>query len=251
MSESLPKGAQRVAARVGVGSVHVEAGCSLAGRLYVAYAAPGFWFPSTECGSVFASTVAELSDYARPEPIPADAPTPSGCTPAEPVAEPIEPTARAAWHAAPAGVDVVPFAWVSDAVRFETAVLFDARRYARSGAADGRAVFDTVGDGVRWRVADAVADAADGYHADAVAVVALAPGNAADAATLRFAGVSYVLAGDGALMASHAGGAPRGFDTIADAVAHAGGRTRPVLPGKILPPAAPTHGDRAPVLPVL
>lgn len=64
-------------------------------------------------------------------------------------------------------------------------------------------------------------------------------------------GVSYVLAGDGALMASHAGGAPRGFDTIADAVAHAGGRTRPLLPGEILPPAAPAHGDRAPVLPVL
>jgi len=242
MTQTLPKGAQRVADRAGVASVHAESGCAFGGRSYVAYAAPGYWFPAVECGTVIASTVRELADYARPALIPADMPTPSGCTPAEPVAEPIEPTARAAWHAAPAGVDVVPFASVSDAVRFETAALFDARRYARSG------------------VADAVADAADGYHADAVAVVVLASGNAADAETLQFAGVSYVRAGDGAedcdaaFLASHAGAPSRDFETVADALAHAAGRAvrrSPVLPGEHAAPVLPSHGDRAPVLPVL
>lgn len=225
VTAALPKGAQRVAARTGVGSVHVEPGCSFSGRIYVAYAAPGFWFPSTECGSVFASTVRELADFARPEPIPADAPVPSGCTPAEPVAEPIEPTARAAWQAAPVGVDVVPFAAVSDVVRLETSALFQARRHLRSGAA---VAFDQIAAGICQRIAQAITEAASGLDSEAVPVVVLAPGNAADAATLRFAGASYVLAGDGALMASRVGGPPRGFDTVPDAVAYAASRGVPI-----------------------
>lgn len=83
MTQTLPKGAQRVADRAGVASVHVEGACAFGGRQYVAYAAPGYWFPATECGTVIASTVRELADYARPELIPADMPTPSGCQPAD------------------------------------------------------------------------------------------------------------------------------------------------------------------------
>lgn len=83
MTQTLPKGAQRVADRAGVASVHVEGACAFGGRQYVAYAAPGYWFPAVECGTVIASTVRELADYARPELIPAGMPTPSGCAPAD------------------------------------------------------------------------------------------------------------------------------------------------------------------------
>lgn len=79
MPETLPKGAQRVADRAGVASVHVERDAD-GSRQYVAYTAPGYWFPAVECGTVIASTVRELADYARPVLIAAGAPVPSGCT---------------------------------------------------------------------------------------------------------------------------------------------------------------------------
>jgi hypothetical protein len=106
MPETLPKGAQRVADRAGVATVHVENGGSDYGRQYVAYTAPGYWFPAVECGTVIASTVGELADYARPELIPVDMPTPSGCTPAAlPAAEPAaaKPAALSALESLAAG----------------------------------------------------------------------------------------------------------------------------------------------------
>jgi hypothetical protein len=129
--------------------------------------------------------------------------------------------------------DVVPFAWVSDVVRAETAYrasLESAQRAGNVSDADAaRRLAESVG-----RVCDAVADAGDGW--DAEPVVAIEPGNACHAATLQQSGVSYVrrlATVTGGFVASHNGRATAAFDSIADAVAHAAGPVAPViLPGE-------------------
>jgi len=129
--------------------------------------------------------------------------------------------------------DVVPFAWVSDVVRGETAYrasLESAQRAGNVSDADAaRRLAESIG-----RVCDAVADAADGW--DAEPVVAIEPGNASHAATLQQSGVSYVrrlATVTGGFVASHNGRATAAFDSIADAVAHAAGPVAPViLPGE-------------------
>ena len=160
------------------------------------------------------------------------------------------PVASAAHAAGIAAADVVPFAWIADVVRGETA-------YRASLASAERAGTITAADAARrlaesnGRVCDAVCDAADGF--DAEPVVAIERGNTCDAATLQAAGVSYVrplATVAGGLVASHNGRATLAFDSIADAVAHAAGIARRVtLPGETMPPAAPSHGAAAPTLP--
>jgi len=161
------------------------------------------------------------------------------------------PTAVAAHAAGVAHADVVPFAWVSDVVRAETAYrasLESAQRAGNVSDADAaRRLAESIG-----RVCDAVADAGDGW--DAEPVVAIEPGNACHAATLQQSGVSFVRALPAALetfyLASHNGRATAAFDSIADAVAHAAGAVRrPILPGETMPPCAPSHGADAPELP--
>jgi hypothetical protein len=141
--------------------------------------------------------------------------------------------ASAAHAAGVAHADVVPFAWVSDVVRTETAYrasLESAQRAGNVSDADAARRFaESIG-----RVCDAVSDAADGW--DAEPVVAIERGNACHAATLQQSGVSYVrplATVAGGLVASHNGRATAAFDSIADAVAHAAGPVAPViLPGE-------------------
>lgn len=219
------RGAQRVAERDGVASVHVETdgdGC----RQYVAYAKPGYWFPAVECQTVIADTVRELETYARAERLSAFELEARGLVP-----ETVAPVASAAHAAAVAHADVVPFAWVSDVVRTETAYrasLESAQRAGNVSDADAaRRLAESIG-----RVCDAVCDAADGW--DAEPVVAIEPGNACHAATLQQSGVSFVRATTGsAYIASHNGRELQAFGDVADAVAHAAGPVAPVvLPGE-------------------
>jgi hypothetical protein len=141
------------------------------------------------------------------------------------------PTAAAAHAAGVAHADVVPFAWVSDVVRTETAYrasLESAQRAGNVSDADAaRRLAESIG-----RVCDAVCDAADGW--DAEPVVAIEPSNACHAATLQQSGVSFVRATTGsAYLASHNGRELQVFDGIVDAVAHAAGPVAPViLPGE-------------------
>jgi len=160
----------------------------------------------------------------------------------------LTPTAAAAHAAAVAHADVVPFAWVSDVVRTETAYrasLESAQRAGNVSDADAaRRLAESIG-----RVCDAVCDAADGW--DAEPVVVIEPGNACHAATLRASGVSLVRALPAALetfyLASHNGRATAAFDSIADAVAHAAGPVaRPVvLPGEDVDAVAAVLAIRA------
>lgn len=154
----------------------------------------------------------------------------------------------AAHRAGVAHADVVPFAWVSDVVRTETAYrasLESAQRAGNVSDADAaRRLAESIG-----RVCDAVADAADGW--DAEPVVVIEPGNACHAATLQASGVSFVRALPAALetfyLASHNGRATAAFDSIADAVAHAAGPVaRPVvLPGEDVDAVAAVLAIRA------
>ena len=157
------------------------------------------------------------------------------------------PTAVAAHAAGVAHADVVPFAWVSDVVRAETAYrasLESAQRAGNVSDADAaRRLAESIG-----RVCDAVCDAAGGF--DAEPVVAIERGNACDAATLQAAGVSYVRPLEtvaGGFVASHNGRATAAFDSIADAVAHAAGPVaRPVvLPGEDVDAVAAVLAIRA------
>jgi hypothetical protein len=139
--------------------------------------------------------------------------------------------ASAAHAAGVAHADVVPFAWVSDVVRTETAYRASLESAQRAGNVSdaARRLAESIG-----RVCDAVADAGDGW--DAEPVVAIEPGNASHAATLQQSGVSYVrrlATVTGGFVASHNGRATAAFDSIADAVAHAAGPVAPViLPGE-------------------
>ena len=146
----------------------------------------------------------------------------------------LTPTAAAAHAAAVAHADVVPFAWVSDVVRAETAYrasLESAQRAGNISPADAdRKRAESVA-----RILEAVETVADNW--DAEPVVAIEAGNASHAATLQASGVSYVrrlATVTGGFVASHNGRATAAFDSIADAVAHAAGPvTRPVvLPGE-------------------
>jgi len=143
----------------------------------------------------------------------------------------LSPTAVAAHAAGVAHADVVPFAWVSDVVRGETAYrasLESAERAGNVSRADAaRRLAESIG-----RVCDAVGDAGDGW--DAEPVVAIEPGNACHAATLQQSGVSFVRATTGsAFIASHNGRELEAFGNAADAVAHAAGPVAPVvLPGE-------------------
>ena len=221
------RGAQRVAERDGVASVHVETdgdGC----RQYVAYAKPGYWFPAVECQTVIADTVRELETYTRAERLSASELEARGLVP-----ETVAPVASAAHAAGVAHADVVPFALVSDVVRTETAYrasLESAQRAGNVSDADAaRRLAESIG-----RVCDAVADAGDGWNA--APVVVLERGNHADAGTLHACGVPYVRPLEtvaGGYVARGDSGAAVAFDSIADAVAHAAGPVAPVvLPGE-------------------
>lgn len=275
---SLPKGAQRVAARVGVASVHVEPGCAFSGRRYVAYAASGYWFASVECQTVIASTVAELSDYARPSVAPVDAaPVDAAPVDAAPVdAAAVRDAYHVAWLAADtATADLVPFVLVADTVDAAAAECAAARRrVAETRQASPFAyetacrVRDAVADRAYARIVDAVADAADGYEPEAVAVVVVPSVADAAYAMLQRSGVACISparpddgAPAGAWFASCGARPSLAFANVADALSYATGHAAPsrrdrrgrraVLPGEIAPPITPSHGTAAPTLPRL
>lgn len=163
------------------------------------------------------------------------------------------PVASAAHAAGIAAADVVPFAWVSDAVRDETRYRIALESATRAGYIDEVDAAERR-DASAARVRIAVDVASDHVWADGVrAVVVLESGNHADAGTLHASGVAYVRPIEtvgGGYVARGRDGAAVAFDCIGDAVAHAAGAARRVtLPGEALPPAAPSHGAAAPILP--
>jgi len=141
--------------------------------------------------------------------------------------------ASAAHAAGVAHADVVPFAWVSDVVRTETAYracLQSAQRAGNVSDADAaRRLTESIG-----RVCDAVADAGDGWNV--APVVVLERGNHADAGTLHACDMPYVRPLEtvaGGYVARGRSGAAVAFDSIVDAVAYAAGPVAPVvLPGE-------------------
>lgn len=237
---SLPKGAQRVAARVGVASVHVEPGCAFSGRRYVAYAASGYWFASVECQTVIASTVAELADYARPSVAPVDY-----ATDAAPVdAAPVDAcdAYHVAWLAADtATADLVPFVLVADTVDAAAAECAAARRRVAETRTTSPAAYETacrvrdvVTDRAAARVVDAVADAADGYETDAVAVVVVPAGALSAFGMLQRSGVACIrpaapddVAPAGAWFATCGARPALAFANVADALTYATGHAAP------------------------
>ena len=163
--------------------------------------------------------------------------------------------------------DVVAAASVAvDDVRRRVAATPAARPYARDAAMQRR---DAVTDAAYARVVDAVADAADGYEPDAVAVVIVPSASFGAYATLQRAGVACIrpaapadCAPSGAWCGTDGVRPSLSFLNVADALAYATGhaapsrmprraRRSPVLPGETTAPAAQSHGAAAPTLPRL
>jgi hypothetical protein len=163
------------------------------------------------------------------------------------------PTAVAAHAAGVAHADVVPFAWVSDVVRTETAYRASLESAQRAGnVSDADAARRLAASAARVRVAIDAASDHVWVHGVRV-VVALESGNHADAGTLHASGVAYVRPIEtvgGGYVARGRDGVAVAFDRIGDAVAYAAGAVRrAILPGETMPPAAPSHGADAPELP--
>lgn len=179
---------------------------------------------------------------------------------------------HAAWCAADtATADLVRFDDVRDVVAAASVAVDDvqrrvARPYARDAAMQRR---DAVTDAAYARVVDAVADAADGYEPDAVAVVVVPSASFGAYATLQRAGVACIrpaapadCAPAGAWCGTDGVRPSLSFLNVADALAYATGhaapsrmprraRRSPVLPGETAAPAAHSHGAAAPTLPRL
>jgi hypothetical protein len=184
---------------------------------------------------------------------------------------------HAAWCAADtATADLVRFDDVRDVVAAASVAVDDVRRhvaattaarpYARDAAIQRR---DAVTDDAYARVVDAVADAADGYEPDAVAVVVVPSASFGAYATLQRAGVACIrpaapadCAPAGAWCGTDGVRPSLSFLNVADALAYATGhaapsrmprraRRSPVLPGETAAPAAQSHGAAAPTLPRL
>jgi hypothetical protein len=163
--------------------------------------------------------------------------------------------------------DVVSAASVAvDNVRRHVAATTAARPYARDAAMQRR---DVVIEAAYARVVDAVADAADGYEPDAVAVVVVPSASFGAYATLQRAGVACIrpaapadCAPSGAWCGTDGVRPSLSFLNVADALAYATGhaapsrmprraRRSPILPGETAAPAAQSHGAAAPKLPRL
>lgn len=162
------------------------------------------------------------------------------------------PVASAAHAAGVAAADVVPFAWIADAVRDETRYRAALESAERAGSITAAAAADQRAASCAF-VRAAVKAASDHVWAHGVrTVVVLEAGNHADAGTLHAADVPYVRPLEtvaGGYVARGVSGAAVAFDRIADAVAYAAAAVRrPILPGETMPPAAPSHGNAAPVL---
>jgi hypothetical protein len=184
---------------------------------------------------------------------------------------------HAAWCAADtATADLVRFDDVRDVVAAASVAVDDVRRrvaattaarpYARDAAMQRR---DAVTDDAYARVVDAVADAADGYEPDAVAVVVVPSASFGAYATLQRAGVACIrpaapadCAPAGAWCGTDGVRPSLSFLNVADALTYATGhaapsrmprraRRSPVLPGETAAPAAQSHGAAAPTLPRL
>lgn len=161
-------------------------------------------------------------------------------------AAPAAVSADAAYHAAwcaadPAVADLVSFDDIAVAVRDASVAVADARRnaaattaarpYAREAALQRCA---DVADAAYARVVDAVADAADGYDADAVAVVVVPSASFGAYATLQRAGVACVrpaapedCAPAGAWHGTDGVRPSLAFPNVADALAYATGHAAP------------------------
>jgi hypothetical protein len=184
---------------------------------------------------------------------------------------------HAAWCAADtATADLVRFDDVRDAVAAASVAVDDVRRhvaattaarpYARDAAMQRR---DAVTNDAYARVVDAVADAADGYEPDAVAVVVVPSASFGAYATLQRAGVACIrpaapadCAPSGAWCGTDGVRPSLSFLNVADALAYATGhaapsrmprraRRSPLLPGETAAPTAQSHGAAAPTLPRL
>jgi hypothetical protein len=232
-------------------------------------------------GSINAETVAVVH---RPETAPAVVRyNATGDVPAVDLV-PAVVSADAAYHAAwcaadTATADLVRFDDVRDVVAAASVAVDDVRRrvaattaarpYARDAAMQRR---DAVTNDAYARVVDAVADAADGYEPDAVAVVVVPSASFGAYATIQRAGVACIrpaapadCAPSGAWCGTDGVRPSLSFLNVADALAYATGhaapsrmprraRRSPVLPGETAAPAAPAaqfHGAAAPTLPRL
>ena len=177
-----------------------------------------------------------------------------------------------AWLAADsATADLVPLVLVAETV---DAAVADCARVAGRVAATrqtspaayetARRVSYVVVDRACARVVDAVADAADGYEPDAVAVVVTPRDAFAAYAMLQRSGVACIrpaapedCAWPGAWCGTDGARPSLAFANVADALTYATGhaapraRRSPILPGETAAPFAPSHGAAAPTLPRL
>lgn len=143
---------------------------------------------------------------------------------------PVDADYAAAWRAADlATADLVAFADVVAAVD-AGAALFKEVRAAGRNAADVAAawrVLDAAADVVDASIADAVADARNGYEPDAVAVVVVAAGRRDAFGMLQRAGVAVVMADAGAWLAADGERPALSFANVAGALQYATGHAAP------------------------
>ena len=136
-----------------------------------------------------------------------------------------------AWRAADlATVELVAFADVAAVVDAGAARMHAARRECRNAPPDVAAAYrvrDAVADAVALDIADAVADARDGYEPDAVAVVVVAAGRLAAFGMLQRAGVAVVMRDAGAWLAADGERPALSFANVAGALAYATGHAAP------------------------
>lgn len=191
-------------------------------------------------------------------------------------AAPVDATPADAYHVAwlaadSATADLVPLVLVAETV---DAAVAECSTYAARVAATrqtspnayetARRVRDVVADRAYARLVDAVADAADGFEPDAVAVVVAPPDAFAAYAMLQRSGVACIRpaapvdgAPVGAWLATDGARPTLAFANVADALTYATGhaapraRRSPILPGETVAPFAPSHGAAAPKLPRL
>jgi hypothetical protein len=177
-----------------------------------------------------------------------------------------------AWLAADsAAADLVPLVLVAETV--DAAVAECSAHAARVAATRQTSpnayetacrVRDVVADRAYARVVDAVANAADGFEPNAVAVVVVPPKAFAAYAMLQRSGVACIrpaapedCAGPDAWCGTDGARPTLAFANVADALTYATGRAAPrarrspILPGETVAPFAPSHGAAAPKLPRL
>lgn len=180
-------------------------------------------------------TVAVVS-YGTPAPLSGNAAAPADAAPAD-LAAPVDLAAAyaadhdAVWRASDAATaDVVAFGFVAETVNAALADITAASLRAASTRQTSPHAYETacrvrfsITQRAHARIVDAVADAADGFEPDAVAVVVV-PADRPDAfAVFRRAGVACIRRAGAVWDATDGERAPLLFGNVADALAYATG----------------------------